>query len=72
MGAFEVLELRLRAKDRLDCLFKSRAVRSFRSLDVLPEVNATAAPGRFIKQKGFMDKVRVSLPKGGRERDIWS
>src|SRR6188474_3841279 len=58
----EILELRPRAEDRLDCLFKGRAVRFLRRLDVLPEINATAAPGRFIEQKGFMNKVRVSLP----------
>src|SRR4029078_1637868 len=58
----EILELRLRAKNRLNCLFKGMAVRFLRSFNVLPEINATAAPGRFIKQEGFMNKVRVSLP----------
>jgi hypothetical protein len=61
-GCFEILELRFRTKDRLDCLFKSRAMRFLRSLDVLPEINATTAPGFFIEQKGLVDEVRVSLP----------
>jgi len=48
-GCFEILELRFRAKDRLDRLFKGRAMRLLRSLNVLPEVNAPTASGRFIE-----------------------
>src|SRR4029079_2456191 len=58
----EILEFRLRAKDRLDSLFKGRAVRLLRSLDILPEVNTTTAPGFFIEQKRLVDEVRVGLP----------
>src|SRR5215212_4293483 len=47
-GRFEVLKLRLRSKDGLNCLLEGWAVSFLRRLDILPEVNAAASLGPLI------------------------
>jgi hypothetical protein len=57
----EILKIGPVAKNCIDAIFKCWSVRKFRGLDVLPQIDTTAAPRFLVKEKSFVDQVWIGM-----------
>ena len=65
----EILKLWTGPEHRLYAVLECLTVCLFRSINILPEVNA-AASRAFVKQKSLVDQIRIGLPGGNRSPEL--